>query len=380
MKKIETKKKLLKDFILGDIAKGLYKSGDKLPSEREYAEKHFISRSTTRKALQELESDGILTCRETVGYFVSPDASRILNGHDEKEYALKVGAVFQPKLFANPFSIDFFNELTSYTSPEIKLTTYFHSFLKSEVYLQDRLNVIIAGEPYDKSDLWELQDHNIEVILFNQILEEFNYISTDNYKSGHLMLENLAKNGHKNVFCIKIPNLPENNEFNLRIKGIQDAAEKYGVNMNYKKLAYYQVVDNINQYAADITAPDRSITAICAIAGTLAINLYQLLEDNGLRIPEDMSLIGVDDCSFNSHLNIPMTIIRNPYEKIAAKLAKWLQNLMDGKKEKIQENVEPALIERSSVGKLRSEKAIKYNRHCSVPEERMKVGRHKMPV
>jgi GntR family transcriptional regulator len=61
----------LKQRILHEIERGLYRPGDKLPSEAEMIQRYGVSRITVRQALSELESDGIVVRRHGRGSYVA---------------------------------------------------------------------------------------------------------------------------------------------------------------------------------------------------------------------------------------------------------------------------------------------------------------------
>jgi len=67
----------LKRWIEDAVAKGIIKSGDALPSERDLAQKVDVSRVTVRKAVQQLVRDGVLVQRHGSGTFVAPQTHRV---------------------------------------------------------------------------------------------------------------------------------------------------------------------------------------------------------------------------------------------------------------------------------------------------------------
>ena len=74
------------------ILRGILRPGERLPSERELAEKLAVSRPSLREALSELQQAGLLTARAGAGIFVaevlgsafSPALMRLFSTHDEK--------------------------------------------------------------------------------------------------------------------------------------------------------------------------------------------------------------------------------------------------------------------------------------------------------
>lgn len=61
----------LKDLIIKQIAEGIYKAGDQIPSERDLAETHLVSRMTARQAVNGLLQEGIVYRDKGRGTFVS---------------------------------------------------------------------------------------------------------------------------------------------------------------------------------------------------------------------------------------------------------------------------------------------------------------------
>jgi GntR family transcriptional regulator len=67
----------LKRWIEDAVSRGVIKSGDALPSERDLAQKVDVSRVTVRKAVQQLVRDGVLVQRHGSGTFVAPQTHRV---------------------------------------------------------------------------------------------------------------------------------------------------------------------------------------------------------------------------------------------------------------------------------------------------------------
>lgn len=66
----------LKDQLLENITNGIYAKGEKIPTENELAQKFSVSRITVRKALKELEQEGLLVRRQGKGTFVTDHSLR----------------------------------------------------------------------------------------------------------------------------------------------------------------------------------------------------------------------------------------------------------------------------------------------------------------
>ena len=66
----------LKNQLLDDISAGVYTKGQRIPTENELAQTFSVSRITVRKALKELEQEGLLVRRQGKGTFVADPSLR----------------------------------------------------------------------------------------------------------------------------------------------------------------------------------------------------------------------------------------------------------------------------------------------------------------
>lgn len=67
-------------------------------------------------------------------------------------------------------------------------------------------------------------------------------------------------------------------------------------------------------------------TAIFANSDDVAINVMHVLLDNGCRVPEDVSLVGINDLTFSEMLRIPLTTLKVPVTRIGEGMAEMLVN------------------------------------------------------
>jgi len=65
--------------LLQQMHAGLWQAGDRLPTEREFSEQHQISRSTVRKVLADLKTQGLIAQKVGSGTYVTEKAADLLN-------------------------------------------------------------------------------------------------------------------------------------------------------------------------------------------------------------------------------------------------------------------------------------------------------------
>lgn len=96
-------------------------------------------------------------------------------------------------------------------------------------------------------------------------------------------------------------------------------------------------------------------TGVLTFNDTLAYGVYQSAVQNGLRIPEDISVIGFDNNPVSAFSNPPLTTIHLPKEKISESCMSVLNSvLIENRKEICVYTLVPNLAARSSVQTLRN--------------------------
>ena len=93
-------------------------------------------------------------------------------------------------------------------------------------------------------------------------------------------------------------------------------------------------------------------TAISANNDAVALGILSELAKCGLKVPEDISVIGFDDCVF-SRMSIPLlTTVQVPAEEMGKMAAQFMLNELEIKKTQYSIYLEPKIVERQSVRKI----------------------------
>ncbi|RJG23212.1 substrate-binding domain-containing protein, partial [Massilia cavernae] len=88
---------------------------------------------------------------------------------------------------------------------------------------------------------------------------------------------------------------------------------------------------------------------IFACSDLLAITSIHALRERGLRIPQDIAIVGYDDIELAAYSDPPLTTVRQPIQDAGRKLVAALLSLIDGKPSPSQ-NLETELVCRASSG------------------------------
>lgn len=161
----------------------------------------------------------------------------------------------------------------------------------------------------------------------------------DHRRAAWLALNHLAELGHKEIAFMKGSPLSSDSE--ERWKAIRKVAGELGIGMRTELIVQLEGDDPTPQlgypFAKKLLARRRPFTALFAYNDISAIGSIRALREAGLRVPEDVSVVGFDDIQIAVHISPSLTTVRQPLQKmgeIAARaLLKRIENGQNGERE-----------------------------------------------
>lgn len=205
--------------------------------------------------------------------------------------------------------------------------------------------VLVVTGNINKPNIIELINSDVPAVSVDIIMDNLLTVISNDKQGVELGIQHAIKSGLKKLSCITGPltsrayyerlaafrtTLGENNlVFN---ENYVEEAESYGFTGGYN--AAKRLLDK-NEIAPDF---------IFAFSDELAFGVIRCLEDNGYKVPEDISVIGFDDVYFAKHYTPALTTIRQDKQSIGETAAQILLDLIeDGVKPK--ESVELIPVE-----------------------------------
>lgn len=206
---------------------------------------------------------------------------------------------------------------------------------------------------------WELKDEHkeffnkedIPIVMINRDTSDFNITSVciDHHQAAYEMTKYLINMGHKKIALIR--GGTENYVFGIdQYEGYAKAMKEQGLDIDKDlikncefqlELAYDAVQEMIDK--------DILPTAIFATTDSMAFGAINCVIDNGLKVPEDISVVGFNDIKLASIYRPKLTTIRQPIYDIGAVAIRVIIKKIKG--EEIKESIfklPHQLIERDS--------------------------------
>jgi DNA-binding LacI/PurR family transcriptional regulator len=199
----------------------------------------------------------------------------------------------------------------------------------------------------------------VVAISGHQKVEGVTNVSVDNRKATRMALEHLVKLGHKQIAFFKGHQGSADTEY--RWRGILQAASTLGIEVHTELMVQLEwdrsrtrpsLPEEGYTHAQKLLASGREFTALFAFNDVSAIGAVRAFRDAGLRVPEDISVIGFDDIEAASYLIPRLTTVRQPLRKMGEiATQQLLQRISSGNKDVVQSiSVTPELIVRESTG------------------------------
>ncbi len=168
------------------------------------------------------------------------------------------------------------------------------------------------------------------------------YAVLDEIKAGALAAQCFRENGHKNVCMIHYNKYKDSV---LRMKGFAEEFEKEPYLIDFG--------GHFKEQIGDMLGIHPEITAIFCYNDLVAKQCIEFLNTVGVSVPDDISVISVDDTVIASAVSPPLTSIVHPKEKMGAAVAAAMLDIKDKKTEWPYKRVfEPEIIMRRSVKRI----------------------------
>jgi LacI family transcriptional regulator len=174
----------------------------------------------------------------------------------------------------------------------------------------------------------------------------------DNVNAGRLAATHLLELGHTKIAHIGGPVYVQISK--ERLTGFRAALELSNrqVELTVEPAADWRIESGYIA-AQRLLARQDGFTALFAAGDLLAIGAMRALREAGLRVPEDVSLIGLDDIDLGAYLSPPLTTISQSIARIAEAGMGLVLSIIQGKEvDQGTVVIEPYLVERSSTAAI----------------------------
>lgn len=357
----------IKNLLLERFQSEDFQPGNKLPTEFELMDELSVSRTTIRQAISELENSGIVERRHGSGtYFqgIVPEKKKTSGG--------LIGLInFYFTDYIYPEIIRGIEDTISEAGFSLALANSRETIEKEISAVERLLEQGVQGLILEPSRNLQIRnDHpllklldsiDIPVVTTHWGISDrkLSTVTIDDVPAGYEATKYLLDRGHTKIAIVYKEDVQAGYD---RFLGYKEAFEEAGVQIVPEFVCTYddrdEGIDVRQGYLLTqklLADAESNPTAVFYFNDNIAIQGYNAIQETGLKIGKDISVIGFDNFRNTDMLFPPLTTFEHPKYDLGKWAAKILLDEMDGTRSKMPIKLvfEPNLVERESVLDLR---------------------------
>lgn len=216
---------------------------------------------------------------------------------------------------------------------------------------------IVTGGNHDETEIKNLISSRFPVVFVNKFPSDFNLskyenkhiVKSDNIQGGYLATNYLISKGHRDI--LHIAGLQDRLSASDRLKGYRKALDDHNIPFRPDRVMEGDyTIERAESIFDDCIRKGDLPTAVFATNDMTAIGVMRSCRKHGIKVPEDLSIIGFDDVLLASEIQPPLSTMKAGSDSLATcAVSVVIESLdHDGLIPKVRV-LEPVLIERESV-------------------------------
>jgi LacI family transcriptional regulator len=347
-----------------DVREGVYARGTRLPAEVDLARQLGVSRGTVRQALTSLLGEGLLQTVPGRGTFVVDGSSQPAAG--------MIGMILPSVVRArNPELIDGAGETLRQAGYSLLLgisgdDTWLESDQLQRLAGQGASGLIVytVDGALDVPALRRLVDRGFPVVLIDRYIPDLavDTVTMDNLGGGFLATQHLAEQGYRRIGYVGTDNIGTSSIVE-RMAGYRWALEQYGlpctadvVCVDIRRLLAWPPHEPekeqhnervLRAFLSRVGRPE----AIFVCNDYVAFQVVRVAESLGMRVPDDLALVGFDNVAYTDYFGVPLTTVEQHRHEIGETAAGLLLERVAGRRNRVDRVVISTrlIVRRSSV-------------------------------
>lgn len=318
----------------GRIVHSGLKIGDQLPTVRDLIKEYGVSLPVVRQALNLLQQDGIITIEQGKGTFIAQMPKPKPNSGAGSVLFLSISRPSTDPFFAHVLAgferfaaRDDLSVLFGQSSgdPQQALTVIRNRGAAGVVLSGDVPPALVtalisAGTPFVCAG----------IPLQPEAPSGISWVANDDFTGAYQAVQHLLAMGHKRIGCVG-GNLGVH-YWRQRHAGYLQALDHAGITSD--PLLHAIVAGDDSDFGAvafgTILSQATPPTAVFACNDRLARGGYRVARERGLRIPEDLSIVGFDDLAFATEMHPALTTIHAEMEVLGETAYRLLAEILAG--------------------------------------------------
>lgn len=301
--------KQIEQNILEALKNGELQYGDRLPNERDFSEKLKVSRAVISRAYQELERKKIISRHRKNGTFIQREKvasngvlSILMKHHDFTEIEMDYIIGIQQECHQHSFQVQFHNIQDEIDLSSLNSQGYIFLMTKEQSFINSDKSPCVFT-------MGSLTNHSMD------------WVHPDNLEGGRLAAHHLHELGHKNVFIYN-ETFFHRGSFD-RVQGCSHYYLEQGIPLNKKWLPSPESPSSLLLLKKQLLSKSPP-TAVFCCSDRDGVKVMQMAIENGLKVPEDLSIISYDGTSISQLFEKKLSCIVADRKYAGARAARLL--------------------------------------------------------
>ena len=304
----------------------------------EIAKKAGVSPATVSRALRgihhvnEKTRKKIVDAARDLDYPIRPDL--LPRGANEKTNTIGVIAPFISRWYFSQ-SISGVEQALREAGLDLLLYNFAQVDARERVLMQKKLvdkvdGLIVISLPPSEKEFERLLNLGIPVSLLGIASNLCSSVSIDDVDGGRVATQHLVDMGHRDIAIMTGQKEPvfDFRVANQRLQGFMEVLEKNNLEFNPRNELYSDFTSTTSELAMEeFLARKKLPTAIFCESDEMAFGVYQALRKKGMRVPEDISIVGYDGHEFG--VTLGLTTVAQPVRFLGQLAASQVMALIE---------------------------------------------------
>lgn len=168
--------------------------------------------------------------------------------------------------------------------------------------------VLISNTAKDNPVVPQLLEHNMPFVVVGRHDDpSISYVDADNLGGAHTAVTYLIRQGYQRIGTLT--GTMTNYSAIDRLQGYKDALRSRGRSVD-QRLIHLGEFSSASGYHGTKKLLDNNVDAIFAASDAIALGAMDAINEAGLRVPDDVAIVGFDDLSFAAKMSPPLTTVR----------------------------------------------------------------------
>ena len=300
----------------------------------------------------ETSRQAVLTAMESLNYHPNANA-RALAQQSTDTVGLVVGDVSDPFFGAMVKAVE---QVAYHTGNFLLIGNGYHNEQKERQAIEQLIRhrcaaLVVHAKKLSDDELVHLMKQIPGMVIVNRIIAGYEQrcVALDDRYGAWLATRHLIQQGHTRIGYLCSNHAISDAED--RLQGYYDALRENDLPCNDRLVTYAEPDERGGEHAmTELLGRGRNFTAVACYNDSMAAGAMGVLNDNGIDVPGDISLIGFDDILISRYVRPRLTTVRYPIVTMATQAAELALSLADKRQPpEITHVFSPTLVRRHSV-------------------------------